>query len=58
MEAMKTVFRLTAAAEGEIAEVACRPGDSVEEGQVLVRFVEAPSPGALGAPTSPAERER
>jgi 3-methylcrotonyl-CoA carboxylase alpha subunit len=44
LEAMKTVFRLTAPADLEIADVSCKPGDMVEEGQMLVRFVVAEEP--------------
>lgn len=40
LEAMKTVFRLTAPADAEVIEVTCRPGDAVEDGQVLVRFAD------------------
>jgi 3-methylcrotonyl-CoA carboxylase alpha subunit len=40
LEAMKTVFRLSAPADAVVAEIACRPGDAVEEGQVLIRFAE------------------
>ena len=40
LEAMKTVFRLTAPADGTVAEVLCRAGEMVEEEQVLVRFAE------------------
>jgi biotin carboxyl carrier protein len=40
LEAMKTVFRLAAPADGTIATVSCRVGDSVVEGQVLVGFAE------------------
>ena len=43
LEAMKTVFRLTARADGAVAAVHCRPGEMVEEGQALVSFVEAPN---------------
>ncbi len=39
LEAMKTVFRLAALADAVVAEVPCRVGDSVEEGQILVSFV-------------------
>ncbi|MGC8475731.1 MAG: acetyl-CoA carboxylase biotin carboxyl carrier protein subunit, partial [Acetobacteraceae bacterium] len=38
MEAMKTVFRLTAPADAVVAGLDCRVGDAVAEGQVLVRF--------------------
>ncbi len=40
IEAMKTVFRLTATADGIIATVNCHVGDSVVEGQLLVAFVD------------------
>jgi 3-methylcrotonyl-CoA carboxylase alpha subunit len=40
LEAMKTVFRLTAPGDSTIAEVLCNLGAMVEEGQVLVRFAE------------------
>jgi 3-methylcrotonyl-CoA carboxylase alpha subunit len=40
LEAMKTVFRLGAPADGVVANVSCRAGDAVEEGQVLVSFAE------------------
>ena len=38
---MKTVFRLPAPADGVVAAVNCAAGESVQEGQVLVSFVEA-----------------
>jgi len=38
LEAMKTVFRLTATADGTVATVACAAGDQVQEGQLLVAF--------------------
>ena len=41
LEAMKTVFRLPAPADGVVAEVSCRPGEMVEEGEILVSFEEA-----------------
>jgi 3-methylcrotonyl-CoA carboxylase alpha subunit len=41
LEAMKTVFRLTASAAATVATVACKPGDIVEEGQLLVSFADA-----------------
>ncbi|MEO9190795.1 MAG: acetyl/propionyl/methylcrotonyl-CoA carboxylase subunit alpha [Acetobacteraceae bacterium] len=41
LEAMKTVFRLPAPADGIVGEVTCRAGDTVEEGQLLVGFVES-----------------
>ncbi len=40
LEAMKTVFRLAALADGVVADVACGAGQTVEEGQLLVRFAE------------------
>ena len=43
---MKTVFRLAAPADGTIATVSCRVGDSVVEGQVLVGFAEEDPAGA------------
>ena len=50
LEAMKTVFRLAAPADGVVAEVSCAAGAMVEEGQVLVRFAESDaSPGRLAA---------
>ena len=45
LEAMKTVFRLTAPSDGVVATVSCRVGDSVVEGQLLVAFVEDDAPG-------------
>ena len=44
LEAMKTVFRLTAKADGVVETVSCRAGEMVQEGQVLVTFAE-PAPG-------------
>jgi 3-methylcrotonyl-CoA carboxylase alpha subunit len=41
LEAMKTVFRLAAPADGIVATVSCRVGDAVIEGQTLVAFAEA-----------------
>jgi 3-methylcrotonyl-CoA carboxylase alpha subunit len=41
LEAMKTVFRLTAKADGVVDIVSCRAGEMVQEGQVLVTFVES-----------------
>ena len=38
LEAMKTVFRLGAPADGTVAVVACHAGEQVEEGQLLVGF--------------------
>ena len=40
LEAMKTVFRLSAPADAIVAEITCHPGETVEEGQVLIRFME------------------
>ena len=40
LEAMKTVFRLAAPADGIVATVSCQVGDSVVEGQLLVGFAE------------------
>ena len=39
LEAMKTVFRLTATGPGTVETIACGAGDMVQEGQILVRFV-------------------
>ena len=41
VEAMKTVFRLTAPADKAVTEVSCAAGEMVQEGQVLVSFAEA-----------------
>ena len=41
LEAMKTVFRLTAPANKRVAAVSCSTGEMVQEGQVLVSFAEA-----------------
>ncbi len=41
LEAMKTVFRLTAKADGVVETVTCRAGEMVQEGQILVTFAEA-----------------
>ena len=38
LEAMKTVFRLTAPAAATIASVSCQAGEMVQEGQLLVAF--------------------
>ena len=46
LEAMKTVFRLTAPADGIVATVSCQVGDSVVEGQLLVGFAEGDSPAS------------
>jgi 3-methylcrotonyl-CoA carboxylase alpha subunit len=40
LEAMKTVFRLAALADGTVDSVPCRAGETVEEGQLLVSFAE------------------
>jgi 3-methylcrotonyl-CoA carboxylase alpha subunit len=40
MEAMKTVFRLTAPADAVVAAVSCTVGETVQEGQTLVAFGE------------------
>ena len=40
LEAMKTVFRLTAKADGVLDSVTCRAGEMVQEGQILVTFAE------------------
>ena len=42
LEAMKTVFRLAAPADAVVDGMACRAGDAVQEGQLLVRFVDQP----------------
>jgi 3-methylcrotonyl-CoA carboxylase alpha subunit len=47
LEAMKTVFRLTAPADAAVTAVTCAAGEMVQEGQVLVRFGEA-SGGTAG----------
>jgi 3-methylcrotonyl-CoA carboxylase alpha subunit len=41
MEAMKTVFRLTAPADAVVATVSCAVGETAQDGQVLVTFAEA-----------------
>jgi 3-methylcrotonyl-CoA carboxylase alpha subunit len=38
LEAMKTVFRLTARADAVVETVSCAAGDMVQDGQVLVGF--------------------
>jgi 3-methylcrotonyl-CoA carboxylase alpha subunit len=38
LEAMKTVFRLTAPRAGRIATISCRVGETVREGQILIQF--------------------
>jgi 3-methylcrotonyl-CoA carboxylase alpha subunit len=40
LEAMKTVFRLSAPTDGIVDHVSCQAGDTVQEGQVLVTFAE------------------
>jgi 3-methylcrotonyl-CoA carboxylase alpha subunit len=45
---MKTVFRLTAPADGIVATVSCQAGDSVIEGQLLVAFAEDAQPAPTG----------
>jgi 3-methylcrotonyl-CoA carboxylase alpha subunit len=40
LEAMKTVFRLAAPADGTIATVSCQAGDTVVEGQLLISFAD------------------
>jgi 3-methylcrotonyl-CoA carboxylase alpha subunit len=45
LEAMKTVFRLTATSDAVVAEVACAAGETVAEGQMLLRFAEPSEPG-------------
>lgn len=42
LEAMKTVFRLSARAEAVVASVSCAMGEMVQEGQILVGFEQAP----------------
>ena len=39
LEAMKTVFRLTAPADAVVDAVSCAVGDMVQDGQVLISFV-------------------
>jgi biotin carboxyl carrier protein len=46
MEAMKTVFRLPAPADAVVERVACRVGEVVEEGALLVAFAAADDSGA------------
>jgi 3-methylcrotonyl-CoA carboxylase alpha subunit len=41
LEAMKTVFRLTAPRAGRIETISCRVGETVREGQILIQFVSA-----------------
>ena len=41
LEAMKTVFRLSAPADTVVASVSCAAGEMVQEGQMLVGFGEA-----------------
>jgi 3-methylcrotonyl-CoA carboxylase alpha subunit len=38
LEAMKTVFRLTAPRDGSIETISCRVGETVREGQILLQF--------------------
>jgi 3-methylcrotonyl-CoA carboxylase alpha subunit len=38
LEAMKTVFRLTAPRAGRIETISCRVGEMVREGQILIQF--------------------
>jgi 3-methylcrotonyl-CoA carboxylase alpha subunit len=40
LEAMKTVFRLGAPADGVVERLSCTVGETVQEGQMLVSFVE------------------
>jgi 3-methylcrotonyl-CoA carboxylase alpha subunit len=40
LEAMKTVFRLAAAADAVVERLSCAAGETVQEGQVLVSFVD------------------
>jgi biotin carboxyl carrier protein len=44
LEAMKTVFRLSAPADAVVASVSCAAGEMVQEGQMLVGFGEADAP--------------
>jgi biotin carboxyl carrier protein len=41
LEAMKTVFRLTAPRVGRIETISCRVGETVREGQILIQFAAA-----------------
>jgi 3-methylcrotonyl-CoA carboxylase alpha subunit len=41
LEAMKTVFRLTAPRAGRIETISCRVGETVREGQILIQFASA-----------------
>jgi len=41
LEAMKTVFRLTAPRAGRIETISCRVGETVREGQILIQFAAA-----------------
>ena len=43
LEAMKTVFRLSAPGDTQVVSVSCAAGDMVQEGQMLVGFGEASS---------------
>ncbi|MEA2778206.1 MAG: 3-methylcrotonyl-CoA carboxylase alpha subunit [Acetobacteraceae bacterium] len=46
LEAMKTVFRLSARGDTVVASVSCAAGEMVQEGQMLVGFGEADANGA------------
>jgi 3-methylcrotonyl-CoA carboxylase alpha subunit len=41
LEAMKTVFRLSAPRAGRIETISCRVGETVREGQILIQFASA-----------------
>jgi 3-methylcrotonyl-CoA carboxylase alpha subunit len=45
LEAMKTVFRLSARGDTVVASVSCAAGEMVQEGQMLVGFGEAGTNG-------------
>jgi 3-methylcrotonyl-CoA carboxylase alpha subunit len=45
LEAMKTVFRLSALGVAVVTSISCAAGEMVEEGQMLVGFGEPPSAG-------------
>jgi len=45
LEAMKTVFRLSAPADTVVASISCAAGEMVQEGQMLVGFGEAAAAG-------------
>jgi 3-methylcrotonyl-CoA carboxylase alpha subunit len=49
LEAMKTVFRLSAPADTVVASVSCAAGEMVQEGQMLVGFGEAALDGGVPA---------